>query len=94
MSARVRDRFHATGVVLATLLWHAGAAPGDGVAAQAPASPASVPSKPGDKVISAADCTVERLGTSVPPSAIGEPVRSVTLSTPAWIDASNGAAAH
>jgi hypothetical protein len=44
--------------------------------------------------LAAADCTAERLGTSVAPSAIGEPVRSVTLSAPSWVDAANGVPAH
>ena len=44
--------------------------------------------------LAAADCTAERLGTSVAPSAIGEPVRSVTLSAPSWVEASNGVPAH
>jgi feruloyl esterase len=46
------------------------------------------------KTISAVDCTTERLGTSIVPSAIGAPVRSVTLSAPSWVDAANGAPAH
>ena len=37
------------------------------------------------KTITAADCTAERLGSLVAPSAIGEPVRSVTLSAPSWV---------
>ena len=44
--------------------------------------------------LAAADCTAERLGTSVAPSAIGEPVRSVTLSAPSWVEAANGVPAH
>ena len=46
------------------------------------------------KAITAADCTAERLGSSVAPSAIGEPVRSVTLSAPSWVESANGAPAH
>jgi hypothetical protein len=42
----------------------------------------------------AAACTSERLGTSVAAMAIGEPVRSVTLSAPSWVEAANGAPAH
>ena len=30
----------------------------------------------------------------LPPSAIGEPVRSVTLSAPSWVEAANGVPAH
>jgi feruloyl esterase len=47
-----------------------------------------------DKAITAADCTSDRLGSSVAPSAIGEPVRSVTLSAPSWVEAANGVPAH
>ena len=46
------------------------------------------------KTITAADCTAERLGSLVAPSAIGEPVRSVTLSAPSWVESANGAPAH
>jgi hypothetical protein len=46
------------------------------------------------KAITTADCTAERLGTSVDASAIGEPVRSVTLSAPSWVEATNGVPAH
>ena len=45
-------------------------------------------------IITAADCTAERLGTSVATSAIGEPVRSVTVSALSWVEAGNGVAAH
>lgn len=41
-----------------------------------------------------ADCTAERLGTSIPPASIGLPVRSVTLSAPMWVDAANDMPAH
>jgi Tannase and feruloyl esterase len=37
-----------------------------------------------DKAISEADCTVRKLGTSVPTSNIGEPVSGVTLNAPRW----------
>jgi len=47
-----------------------------------------------NKTVTAADCTAGRLGASVASSAIGEPVRSVTLSAPSWVDAANGVAAH
>ena len=45
-----------------------------------------------DKTITAAECTVERLGT-IAPAALGVPVRSVTLS-PAWVDAAANVPAH
>jgi feruloyl esterase len=44
--------------------------------------------------ITAADCTAAKVGTSIAPTAIGEPVRAVTLSEPAWVDATNAAPAH
>ncbi len=47
-----------------------------------------------DKVITAADVTVERLGTNIPASAIGEPVGAVTLFPPRWIQATESAVAH
>src|SRR5512132_4106448 len=42
----------------------------------------------------AADCTAERLGASIPPASIGLPVRSVTLSPPSWVEATEGVPAH
>jgi hypothetical protein len=60
----------------------------------APPAPDRVSSSGQNKSITAADCTAEHLGTSVVTSAIGEPVRSVTLSAPLWVDAANGAPAH
>ena len=47
-----------------------------------------------DVIVTAADCTATKLGTSIEPSAIGEPVRAVTLSAHAWIDAASGVPAH
>jgi feruloyl esterase len=40
-----------------------------------------------DIVITASDCTSAKVGTSIPPSAIGEPVGSVTLSSATWVEA-------
>ncbi len=40
--------------------------------------------QPGAKKLAEADCTAERLGTSIPKEAIGEPVAAVTLSVPVW----------
>ena len=40
-----------------------------------------------NRVITAADVTVDRVGTSIPVSAIGEPVGGVTLSPPQWVEA-------
>jgi pimeloyl-ACP methyl ester carboxylesterase len=39
------------------------------------------------------DCTADRLGTSIAPSSIGLPVRSVAISA-TWVDAAAGAPAH
>ncbi len=44
--------------------------------------------------ITAADCTATKVGTSVEPSAIGLPVRAVTLSASAWVEAAGNAPAH
>jgi feruloyl esterase len=47
-----------------------------------------------DKVISEADCTAEKIGAGIPPSAIGEPVAAVTLNAPVWTAASGTTAAQ
>ena len=63
--------------------------------AQTPASPESALRRLApDIVITAADCTSTEVGTSIEPSAIGAPVRSVTLSPPAWVEAANNVPAH
>jgi len=49
---------------------------------------------PANKVISETDCTADRLGTSIPVSAIGEPVSAVTLSAPRWHAATNANPAY
>src|SRR5689334_14547666 len=36
------------------------------------------------KTIGEADCSAEKLGTTIPPAAIGEPVSAITLATPQW----------
>ncbi len=84
---------------LPTRMLHAAAAAatvwflGSTIGAQAP-PPSVTPlrSLGPDVVIAASDCTA-RAGTSVATSAIGEPVRSVTLS-PAWVDAAGPVPAH
>jgi len=48
-----------------------------------PAHGTTVPSGP-VRTITEADCTAEKLGTTIPSAAIGEPVASVTLNAPAW----------
>lgn len=47
-----------------------------------------------NKVITEADCKAEKLGASIPVSAIGEPVSGVTLSAPVWTNAVNAAPAY
>lgn len=39
-------------------------------------------------------CTAARLGTTIPVSAIGEPVSAVTLSAPRWVEATETVPAH
>jgi feruloyl esterase len=81
----------ALGVVfVAMALITAAPAPTD----QATSSAAATVTDLARRTITTADCTTERLGTSVPPSAIGEPVRSVTLSAPSWVDTTGGVPAH
>lgn len=46
------------------------------------------------RVIAGADCTAARLGTTIPVSAIGEPVSAVTLAAPRWTSASGAAPAY
>jgi tannase/feruloyl esterase len=64
------------------------------LAAQTSASGSTAAAVAANKTITAADCTAERIGTSVMPSVIGEPVRSVTLKAPSWIDAANDVPAY
>src|SRR5436190_11384245 len=47
-----------------------------------------------DKTIAEADCVAARLGTSIPASAIGEPVRDVTVAAPRWVAATGPAPAR
>ena len=42
------------------------------------------------KVISAADVSIERIGSSIPVGAIGEQVGAVNLAPPRWVDNANG----
>ena len=50
---------------------------------------------PGEnKVIAEADCSAARLGSSIPATAIGEPVAGVTLSAPRWVPATDRLPAH
>ncbi len=45
-----------------------------------------------DAVVQETDCTVARLGTAIPASAIGEPVSGVSLSAPQWVAATGNMA--
>ena len=47
-----------------------------------------------NKVITEADCTAEKLGSTIPVSAIGEPVSGVTLNAPAWTGAAGSNPAY
>jgi hypothetical protein len=60
------------------------------VGAEQSASPA-LPDIGARVVIAEADCTAARLGSSIPSSAIGEPVSGVTLAVPAWVAATDAA---
>lgn len=46
------------------------------------------------KTIGQAECAAARLGSSIPVSAIGEPVSAVTLEAPRWIEATRGLPAY
>ncbi len=59
-----------------------------------PAPGAKLPPATGDRVITAADVTAERVGTSIPVSAIGEPVGGVTLAPPRWFEATENSVAY
>ncbi len=48
--------------------------------------PANSVQFPPNQAISAADCTAQRLGATIPVSAIGEPVSAVSLSQPVWTE--------
>ncbi len=65
------------------------------VGAQRPRTDASAAvATVGVVAITAGDCTAEKLGATIAASAIGESIRSVTLSPPAWVEADNAVAAH
>jgi feruloyl esterase len=61
-----------------------------GAAALIWSSGAGAQSSAGLKTIAEADCTAAKLGSSIPVSAIGEPVSAVTLSEPRWNAAGRG----
>jgi len=57
------------------------------VAVQTPAQPAA-------RTISSEDCTSAKLGSPIPVASIGEPVASVTLAAPRWVEATGNAPAY
>jgi hypothetical protein len=57
---------------------------GAGAAAMFWVSGVGAQSASGSKTIAEADCVAAKLGSSIPSSAIGEPVAAVTLSEPRW----------
>ena len=59
-----------------------------------PAPGSKLPPIAEDRIITAADVTAEKVGTSIPASAIGEPVGGVTLSAPRWVEATENSVAH
>jgi hypothetical protein len=83
-----RDKFTRC---LLTFLVAGAAAPNMLLAADAiPAPGSKLPAMEGNKVITAADVTAEKVGTTIPVSAIGEPVSAVNLSAPRWVNGANG----
>jgi pimeloyl-ACP methyl ester carboxylesterase len=56
-----------------------------------PAAGSKLPPTDTGKTITASDLTAERVGTSIPVSAIGEPVGAVNLNPPHWTERAGGA---
>ena len=46
------------------------------------------------KTITPFDCSATRLGSSIPVPMVGDPVRSITVAAPVWVDAGNDSPAH
>lgn len=59
-----------------------------------PAPGSKLPPPAGDCVITAADVTTEKIGTTIPASAIGEAVGGITLSAPRWMEALSNSVAY
>src|SRR5579872_1483822 len=59
-----------------------------------PAPASKMQPLPASKVITEADCSADKLGTSIPVASIGEPVSAVTLKQPVWNAAANGNPAY
>jgi len=71
--------------------------PGAAARKPVPAGAAStyrLPSTGEDRVVTEADCTVQKLGSSIPVSEIGEPVSAVKLDAPAWTPAAKSGYAY
>jgi pimeloyl-ACP methyl ester carboxylesterase len=68
---------------------------GHGLIAAAPLPQAgSVAAAPAAISITAVECTAAKVGTTIAASAIGEPVRAVTLAEPSWVNGANGLPAY
>ena len=77
-------------VLIATLV-----APGGSFGADAiPAPGSKLPPAGENKVITQSDVSAERVGRSIPVSAIGEPVREVRLSAPRWVAGADAASSY
>jgi hypothetical protein len=74
------------GLLLCTLV----ALPASLLAAEPIPAPGSKFAAAQDKVITQQDVTAEKVGDSIPVSAIGEPVSGVKLSAPQWTAGANG----
>jgi Tannase and feruloyl esterase len=90
MRRMIRDTIGLLAVLVAATVALLAATP----TAAGQANPVASSATAGAKTITGAECTAERLGATIAPSAIGEPVRSVTLSAPSWVEAANGVPAH
>jgi len=55
-----------------------------------PAPGSKLPTAAGNKTITADDVSAQHVGTSIPVSAIGEPVSAVNLSQPRWVAGAGG----
>jgi feruloyl esterase len=85
------SRSIAAALLIGAVIWNLRAAPEAQIAA---APPAPLRQIAADVVITAADCTAAKLGTTIERSSIGAPVGGVTLSAPTWVEAAGGAPAH
>jgi hypothetical protein len=62
------------------------------VLSKAPTKTSTTPSE--HKIITEADCTISKLGSTIPIAAIGEPVSGVTLNAPVWTGAAGSNPAY